>query len=100
MGYATPAETHRAAKQHRCDWCGEPIAVGETYQRWRWYGDGTISAVRSHQECVAAAHEAAAEWGSDEVTFNRSETRGCWCGHSAGCQTCASRKAPAVTQEA
>lgn len=90
MSYATPTETHKAAKQHVCDWCGESIVAGETYKRWRYYGDLVVN-VRSHPECLDAAEECASEWGQDETYFNRSQPRGCWCGHSTGCETCAAR---------
>ncbi len=91
MSNATPAVEHKARKPHRCDWCGEGIVAGDTYSRWRYYGDA-VATVRAHPECLSAGQEAAHEWGSDEVYFNRSNPRGCDCGYSAGCPTCEERK--------
>lgn len=44
---------HVARKQHRCDWCGERIAVGERYARSVAFGEGTARTLREHLECTA-----------------------------------------------
>ncbi len=91
MAYATEAKQHVARKPHICDWCGESIVAGETYKSWRWYDIGCVT-VRSHIECYASAMDVAADgW---EPEFGRHEPRGCGCGFTQGCPTCAARKQP------
>ena len=63
MSYASPRETHKAAKQHRCDWCWQFIEPGETYRRYRCYSDDNACTVRMHPECFDAMQEAANEEG-------------------------------------
>jgi hypothetical protein len=69
MSYATPVETHKAAKRHRCDWCWQFIEQGETYNRYRFYSDD-VGTVRMHPECYIAMQEEAqqAEGGWFEWT--------------------------------
>ncbi len=33
--------THTARKQHKCDTCDEPIAIGESYQLYVYINDDT-----------------------------------------------------------
>jgi predicted RNA-binding Zn-ribbon protein involved in translation (DUF1610 family) len=52
----TEVETPTAKKLHRCDSCGEQIAPGEHYKRWRCYADGNdveACTVKMHAECLA-----------------------------------------------
>jgi predicted RNA-binding Zn-ribbon protein involved in translation (DUF1610 family) len=49
--YCTPVEKPKAKKQHRCMSCGESIAVGEIYYRWRTYECGDAGTNRMHPEC-------------------------------------------------
>jgi hypothetical protein len=59
----TETETHRARNQHRCDWCQQFIAVGETYRRYRWFAEGEVATVRMHPECYDAMQEYATDAG-------------------------------------
>lgn len=87
-------ETIKAAKkQHRCSWCDKRIEVGESYKRYRWFGDDGPSTVKLHHECYDAMHEAAQEEGGDFEFMPGENPRGCNCGFSAGCERCAARKA-------
>ena len=52
MGYSLLSEkTVAARKPHRCIWCGEPIATGETYVRERSVYDGNMQNFAWHPEC-------------------------------------------------
>lgn len=67
--YATPTETHKAQKRHRCDWCWQFVEPGELYNRYRAYSYGGAGTVRMHPECHAAMeHEAHEEGGWIEWT--------------------------------
>ena len=55
----TEIERPKARKPHRCMSCGEGIAVGETYVRWRCYDGGDASTNKMHPECLAM-HQAVA----------------------------------------
>lgn len=64
MSHQTETETIRSArKSHICDWCGQRINVGDTYQRWRWFINGDAGTGRAHPECREALDEAAKEEG-------------------------------------
>jgi hypothetical protein len=47
----------RAAKVHRCIWCGEPIGVGERYIAEESIYDGTFQNHHWHPECLADAEQ-------------------------------------------
>lgn len=74
-----------AKKEHRCSWCAEKIEAGESYTRYRYFGDDGASTVKLHAECLDATHEL--EQGDE---FSPGDNpRGCACGHSRGCENCA-----------
>jgi predicted RNA-binding Zn-ribbon protein involved in translation (DUF1610 family) len=52
--YCTDAENLKARKPHVCMSCGELVAAGEQYMRWRCYDDGDVGTVKMHPECHAA----------------------------------------------
>lgn len=56
--YCTDPETHTARKVHRCMSCGEPIAIGEKYARWRCYDGGDTHEIRA----FAAIFSSGGEW--------------------------------------
>jgi hypothetical protein len=58
--YHTECETLKARKPHRCMSCGEAIAAGETYKRWRTYDGGDAGTNKMHPECLAM-HQADAD---------------------------------------
>lgn len=88
-----------AKKRHRCSWCAEGIEVGETYKRYRWYGDDGPATVKMHPECYDAMEEMAAEEGPGFEFAPGESPRGCTCGHSRGCERCAARKAQTHNEE-
>jgi len=94
MGTASEVETVKVAKkQHRCSWCGTKIEAGESYKRYRYFGDDGARTVKEHPECYDAMEELAYEWG--EIEFHEGDNpRGCNCGHSAGCERCEKLKTP------
>lgn len=61
--YATPTETHKAKKQHRCEWCWQFIEAGETYNRYRFYADGEAGTVKMHPECYEVMQDEASNEG-------------------------------------
>lgn len=61
--HATEAETHKARKAHRCEWCGQRIDEGTAYKRYRYYDGGEASTVKMHPECYDAMQGAAREEG-------------------------------------
>jgi len=61
--YTTPIETHKAKKQHRCEWCWQLIEAGETYSRYRFYDDGEAGTVKMHPECFEAMQDEASDEG-------------------------------------
>lgn len=50
-------ETLVARKEHRCDFCGEVISVGEKYNRQTNVYDGRVYDWVSHSECSKLAYE-------------------------------------------
>lgn len=62
--YATEIETHKAKKQHRCDWCWQFVNAGETYKRYRYYNGGDVGTVKMHPECHDVMQDEAREEGS------------------------------------
>ena len=50
-------ETPVARKEHRCDFCGEGISVGEKYNRQTNVYDGRVYDWVSHSECSKLAYE-------------------------------------------
>lgn len=47
----------RAAKQHRCIWCGQAINKGDSYHDERSVADDSFQNHRWHPECKAYANE-------------------------------------------
>lgn len=59
--------TRRAAKEHKCIWCGEAIDAGKNYCDERSVGDGYMQSFHWHLECLDGAEE---EWhGGDDGEF-------------------------------
>jgi len=46
-----------AAKEHRCEWCGEPIVVGENHAHFAGKWDGEFQNWRMHRECYSSASD-------------------------------------------
>ena len=44
----------RAAKQHPCTWCGEPILKGEIHKQYVGMYDGDWQNWRMHDDCLKA----------------------------------------------
>ena len=44
-----------ARKRHRCDWCGEHIDIGTSYERQRLADCGDAWVYKAHPECIEAA---------------------------------------------
>lgn len=63
MTHCTEAETHKARKLHRCEWCWQRINVGEQYKRYRFYDGGDAATVKMHPECYDAMQVEAHEEG-------------------------------------
>lgn len=74
--------TRKAAKQLHCEWCDEPIAVGESHIWWVWASDGRATTLRTHLECNRPLYESAADDPDHEY---------CYEGHARGA-TCEDRR--------
>jgi len=48
---------HKSRKERICDWCGEPILIGEMYHKTAGIFEGDFQHNAFHPECVAACHE-------------------------------------------
>ena len=67
--HCTDVERPKAKKPHRCMSCGEGIAVGETYVRWRCYDGGDASTNKMHPECLAMHQADAARFSESEWEY-------------------------------
>lgn len=54
---------------HRCEWCGEPINVGDRYTRIRGVFEGSPLVNKLHMECDRAAIDYCAEHDEGFVSF-------------------------------
>ena len=52
---------HVARKQHRCEWCGQIIPIGERYFRYSGICDGDFQDTCMHTECKDAMDRDLAE---------------------------------------
>ena len=50
-------ETPTAAKDYKCNWCGERIPKGEKHSKWVGIFEGNFQANRLHDECAAACQD-------------------------------------------
>lgn len=66
----TYCETLKARKPHRCMSCGEAIAVGETYKRWRTYDCVDAGTNKMRPECLAMHQADAALLGDSEWEYS------------------------------
>lgn len=46
----------QSRKKHRCDWCGEEIKIGESYNKWMCAQDGSAETVKAHPECLKVSY--------------------------------------------
>jgi hypothetical protein len=68
---------HKATrKAHRCDWCGETIALGEQYSRQRVVFEGVPGSSRLHIECSAAARREASALDGECLYLEDDHKRG------------------------
>lgn len=51
------AEWRKAAKEHRCTYCGEPVPKGEFYKEQTGVWDGKAFRNKFHSECFDALCE-------------------------------------------
>ena len=65
----------RAAKQHVCDQCGQPIHVGERHKAEAMVWEGEFQVYRSHLDCdrAAASYHRMARLNWDEGVNLRDE---------------------------
>lgn len=55
--YCTPiTEIKKAAKPHKCTWCGQSIEVKQPYKRWASVDDSWFTNMM-HPECYSAMYE-------------------------------------------
>jgi hypothetical protein len=60
-----------ARKEHVCIWCGETIAKGERYRRWRGVWEGEAITNKWHKECDAAVDDATLGEGFEPHAYKR-----------------------------
>ena len=65
--------TRKAAKQHRCIWCGQPISKGDAYQEERSVYEGGHQLHRWHPECRQAAQDGLADGDDPEFIPHSAE---------------------------
>lgn len=46
-----------ASKDHRCQWCGDPILIGERHARYVGKWEGDFQDWRMHTECMDGADD-------------------------------------------
>ena len=63
---------------HRCDWCGQLIEVGSTYQKWAQFDEGDVYVYKMHPECFTASNKTDFDDSIQPGDFRR----GCWCGEN------------------
>lgn len=61
--------TRTAKKEHRCNWCGQQIVVGEVYLRSRVVFEGEPQNSKLHLECADAAAEDFREFGEGYMPY-------------------------------
>lgn len=90
---ATAIQIIKAARKcHQCSYCGTRIEVGETYKRYRWHEDGAVATVKIHPECHDAFNRLSLD-DQQKGFCTGDNPRGCNCGHTEGCENCASIRA-------
>lgn len=72
--HCTPLEKLKARKLHRCMSCGEVIAAGGTYYRWRCYIDGDAGTNKMHPECYEMHDADGGEWDYSPYNYERPQT--------------------------
>lgn len=69
--HCTPLEKLTARKAHRCMSCGEPIAPGEVYYRWRSYDNGDAGTNKMHPECYEMHDAEGGQWDYSPCNYER-----------------------------
>lgn len=64
------SEVRKARKPHRCIWCGQPIAIGESYRHERSTFNGDFQVQDWHPECDNAFAEELRYEGGGEMEFS------------------------------
>ena len=64
-----------ARKRHRCTWCSEGIAAGETYKRWVSFDLDGVATSKMHPECLEA-FDADVALGGDNTYVMYAQERG------------------------
>ena len=65
MAFITEEKNVIARKPHRCTWCGEPIAKGESYWKWKSV-NGAWFTSKMHPECRERCQEDYCLYGDDD----------------------------------
>ena len=74
--YCTDTESLKSRKPHRCMSCGESIAAGDEYKRWRCYDGGDAGTVKMHPECYeayCAGAQGGGAWECSPYSYPRGE---------------------------
>lgn len=48
------SHTRKSRKQRQCNWCAEPIKVGQPNESYRWRDGDEYATVHMHPECYQA----------------------------------------------
>lgn len=92
MNIIATAHVKRARKSHRCDWCNEPIAVGDPYVRQRNCDGPDVWTYRAHAECWEAAERMDRDDLESDQQHGVVHVRGCEFDRFEPCE-CARHKA-------
>jgi hypothetical protein len=60
-------------KARRCDWCGELINIGQSYESYRWRDGSDGGTVVMHPECLQAMERTSREEGGWWIDWDRGE---------------------------
>ena len=93
VNYADPV----GRKQYKCQWCREPILIGEKHHHYWGKYDGEMQDIRMHTECAKAAQRSDLDDGLPMETIPRGMTYDAYDAMDP-CEECSMRVCECVQQ--